>query len=394
MYDSDAEFEYYRKDIESLIPLIKQHADQADEQCYLPDEVAHAMATAGLYRVAAPQAVGGGETHPITQIRVIEAISEADGATGWTLMIGIETLGIAGAGFPPEQAKTFFSDPHFIVAGALNPLGHAERRDDSRGKGYVVSGTWPFASGCHNASYFWGQCIVYEHGERLRDDRGTVLCEVLVPREEFEILDTWNVSGLRGSGSNDVKIDQVFVPDERITMVTRKPLFDPGTLFRLPLYCRLAYNKVGVATGIARAAIHHFVELATEKTPRGSVSKLRERADAQFAVAEAEYELRAARAFVFDAISEVWDEVDAGNRPSVKQRALVQLACSGAATAAFNAVEKVHRAAGASANFKSNPLERCMRDVMVVRQHIMVSPQWIQAVGRALLEMETETFLF
>lgn len=390
MSDQVTEFEGYRPAIESVIPLIEQYADAADEQCYLPDEVALAMAASGLNRVAAARSVGGGETHPLTQIRVIEAIAEVDGATGWNLMIGIELLGIASVTFPNDKATLLFSEPHFILAGALNPLGRAEKTDG----GYLVSGTWPFASGCHNATYFWGQCVVYEHGEKQQDDQGPVLCEALVARSEFEILNTWKVSGLRGSGSNDVRIDQVFVADDCVTRLTRRPPSSTNTLYRLPLHCRLAYNKVGVATGIARAAINHFIDLATEKTPRGFVSKLRERTDAQLAVAEAEYELRTARSFVFETVADVWNEVDSGRQPSTKQRAILQLACSGATTAAVNAVEKVYRVAGASANFKSNPLERCMRDVLVVRQHIMVSSQWTQAVGRTLLNLESGTFLF
>ena len=370
----------------ALGPLIRECADEAERERRLPDRLVDAMAKAGLYRVAAPRSVGGGETHPFEQIRVIEAVSEADGATGWTLMIGIENLGVVGAGFPRPLAQKLFSDPALVVAGALNPLGRADPVDG----GFRVSGQWPFASGCENSHYFWGQCIVFEGGERARDERGrVVLREALVPRDEFEIVDTWHVAGLRGSGSHDVAVHDVFVPAERMTAVTREPLYEKGPLFRLPLFSRLAYNKVGVATGIARAAIDHFVRLASEKTPRGSTRLLRERTHAQLAVAEAETLLRSARAFVFDAVGAVWDATAAGGRASAEERALVQLACSHAASAAVDAVERVHAAAGATANFTASPLERCFRDVHVVRQHIMVSPQWAEAAGRMLLGLES-----
>jgi len=211
------------------------------------------------------------------------------------------------------------------------------------------------------------------------------LCEALLPASELEILDTWNTSGMRGSGSHDVRVHDVVVPDERMTRVQAGPPRESGTLFRYPFFSRLAYNKVGVATGIARAAIGHFIELASAKTPRGSFKPLRERGAAQRAVADAERRLRSSRAFVFDATAELWDAVDAGGRGSDEQRAMVQLACSNATTTCIDAVAPLVEAAGTSPNFDTSALGRCWRDVQVVRQHVMVSPQWIEAVGRTLL---------
>ncbi len=386
----DQAFTEIRQKIEGLEQVISDHADISEGQRHLSDKVAFAMAREGLFRVAAPLSVGGGEHHPVTQVKTIEAVSTIDGSTGWNLMIGIENLGILAACFPEETADRIYSDPELIISGALNPLGIAVREEG----GYRINGQWPFASGAHNAHYFWGQCIVHENGEAISDDRGVILCEALVPKGEFEILDTWHVSGLRGSGSHDVKIENVFVPDEMISQAARRPVRESGTLYQIPLYTRLAYNKVGVATGIARSAIDHFTHLSTVKTPRGHRNKLQERVDAQRAVAEAELLLGSARSFVFDMISDVWDTIEKGNVPTTRQKALVQLACSGAASTSVDAVQKVHAVAGATANFKSSPLERCMRDVMVVRQHIMVSPQFTESIGRALLGLKSGTFLF
>ena len=372
----------------ALMPLARECADEAERERQLPKRLVDAMASAKLFRVAAPRSVGGGETHPFEQIRVIEALSEADGAAGWNLMIGIENLGFLGAALAPDVATRIYGDPGLVVAGALNPLGRADPVDG----GFRVTGQWPFGSGCQNAQYFWGQCIVYDGDAPARDENGgVVLREALVPSSEFEVLDTWHVSGLRGSGSHDVAIRDVRVPEERMTAVTRRRPHADGPLFRLPPFSRLAYNKVGVATGIARAAIDHFVHLASQKTPRASARLLRDRPTAQIAVADAEAALRSARAFVFEAVGDLWDASVAKRPISRELRALVQLACSYAASAAVRAVEGIHAAAGATANFTSSPLERCFRDVQVVRQHIMVSPQWNQAAGRVLLGLEANS---
>jgi alkylation response protein AidB-like acyl-CoA dehydrogenase len=236
---------------------------------------------------------------------------------------------------------------------------------------------------------------VVEGDEPVRNEAGMVeMREAVIPAAEFEILDTWHVGGLRGSGSHDVAANDLFVPDERMTRVFGGGMRETGTLYRFPPFNRLAYNKVGVATGIARAALDHFRELAGEKAPRGSTKLLRDKIPVQLAVAEAEAQLRAARAFVFEAVDTVWQKVDAGDEVFPQDRATVHLACTNACQASIRAVEIVHSAAGTTSNFTSSPLERCMRDVRVVPQHIMVSPQWNQVAGRVMLGLEGESPFF
>ncbi|MCZ6854667.1 MAG: acyl-CoA dehydrogenase family protein, partial [Gammaproteobacteria bacterium] len=200
------EFSEIARQIAELKPIIEAHADEAEEQRHLGNEVARSMALAGLYRIAVPRSLGGGEAHPITQIKTIEAVSEIHGSTGWNLMIGIETMGILGGSLTRSVTKQLYADPELVIAGTLNPLGQAVPCDG----GYRITGQWPFASGIHNAQYFWSQSIVQKDGERLKDERGFVFCESMVPVSQVEILDTWHVSGLRGSGSHDVRLEDVF----------------------------------------------------------------------------------------------------------------------------------------------------------------------------------------
>ena len=368
----------------ALQPLVRSFAARAEAERTLPTELVRAFAEAGLFRVATAASAGGVESDPRTQILVIEAISEADGAAGWALMIGIECLGYASAALRPEIAKEVIGEhPEVILSGALNPLGRAVRVPG----GVRATGRWPFASGCQHSDWFWGQCLEDVDGQPRP-------LEILVPRAEYRVLDTWHVAGLRGSGSHDVEVTDLFVPDERITSVSTQRPRENGPLFRLPAFTRLAYNKVGVATGIARGALDEFIALASERVPRGMRAPLRERHLAQDAIADAETRLRSTRAFVFEAVDEVWHEVLAERAPSAKQRALVQLACCQAVSACARAVEIVHAAAGTSVNFLSNPLERRMRDVHVVGQHIIVSPALIEPAARVLLGMESGSFLF
>jgi alkylation response protein AidB-like acyl-CoA dehydrogenase len=382
-----------RERARALAPLIRECADEAERERRLPARVATAMAAAGLYRVAAPRSIGGGECDPRTQIETIEAVSAADGATGWNLMIGIENMGFLGAALPLEIARKLYTDPGLIVAGALNPLGRATKVAG----GYQVSGQWPFASGCHNAGWFWGQCIVTDGDGSAKSEGGPPqLREALIPSSDFEIVDTWHVSGLRGSGSHDVAARDVFVPDERVTAVMQggMQLRETGTLYRYPPFNRLAYNKIGVATGIAQAALEHFHQLATEKQPRGSRKLLREKVSVHLTYAEAVASLRSARAYALEAVESVWQTVESGDAPSADQRMHVHLACAHACEASIRTVELLHAAAGTTANFTSCPLDRCLRDVRVVPQHIMVSPQWKETAGRVLLGLPGDSPFF
>ncbi len=366
-----------------LQPLVREAADEAERVRHLPARVAEAMAKAGLYRVAAPSRLGGGDHDPVTQIRTIEAISEADGSTGWNLMIGIENFGLLAASGKAHAA--LFADPRTIVAGSTAAFGRAVPVDG----GYEVSGEWQFVSGVHNCHFFAGLSFVHENGA----PKPGALPEMMVmPRSDIEILDTWNVSGLRGSGSHDVRVEGAFVPAERTGqfMGARTPGNGAEPILRFPRGARLSYNKVGVALGIARAAIDDFVDLATGKVPRFSGSSLRERPFAQRAVAAAEARLRGGRAFAFEAVGEVWERVVADETPSDRQRALLQVACSDAVRASAEAVDLVAEAAGTTANFVDSPLERRARDVRVIRQHFTVAPHHLEDAGRVLLGLPPE----
>jgi alkylation response protein AidB-like acyl-CoA dehydrogenase len=376
--------------IAAIRGTIEAGADQSDAARHLMPEIAQAMASAQLYRVGVPVSLQGLECHPVDQIKTIEAVSRIHGSSGWNLMIGIEVMSALSASYPIETLREIFADPDLIISGALNPLGQALQVEG----GYQISGQWPFASGIHNAKYFWSQSFIVENGEKVSDDSGPLLCESLVPASDYKILDTWYVNGLRGSGSHDVAIEQTLVPTKYISHLSRSAPYQQGTLYQLPAHSRLAYNKVGVATGIAQAAIEQFRTLATEKKPRSSRSVLAERPDAQVAIAEAERIVGSSRSYVFERINDIWDTVERGDTPTREQRALLQLACSGAASEAVRAVDMLHSAGGISVNFLTSPLERSMRDVTVVRQHIMASPQYTNAIGRVLMGLESGSFLF
>ena len=310
---------------------------------------------------------------------MIEAASRIDGSAGWNLMIGIETFGLLAPGL--ATCPELVADPMAIVASSTAAVGRAERVDG----GWRVNGQWQFVSGIHNANVFGATVRLYDGREPVDE----VNRYAMLPVGDYEIVDTWHVSGLRGSGSHDVRIKDALVPDERIVPTLGGTPGD-SPLSRIPLGTRLAYNKVAVALGIARAGINAFIDLASAKTGRFSNHQVRERPFAQRAVARAEARLRGARASVFELLESHWARIVAGEALTARDRALFQIVCSDAALGAADAVDTVAEAAGTTANQEGHPLERICRDVRVIRQHFTVAPHHIEDGGRVLLGLPAQ----
>ena len=367
-----------------LGPLIRQYAEQADRERRLAPEVATAFATSGLYRLPAPKKFGGAESDPMTQVQVIEAVARADGSAGWNLMIGIEHFAMIKPDF--LWCDELIADPHIVISGSTAATGRADRVEG----GYRVSGKWQFASGVHNSRLFAATVAIYDDGKKQSYPPRIY---ALIKEGSFDIIDAWQVGGMRGSGSHDVVVNDVFVPEGHIIDHTAHTTSDTPHA-RFPPAPRLSYNKAAVALGIARHALDEFYVIALQKKPRFSTSKLHTRPFVQDAVARAEIRLRASRALVLELTETLWRYVCEKNEIPSDQRALFHIACCDSAQACAEVVDLVCEAVGTTANELDSPLERIARDARVVRQHITVAPQHIIDGGRVLLGLEpTEVML-
>jgi indole-3-acetate monooxygenase len=214
---------------------------------------------------------------------------------------------------------------------------------------------------------------------------------ILFPRHEVEILDNWRVGGLRGTGSHDFRVHDVFAPEAHGVPAFARSGALPRTLYQTPIISLFTVALAAVTLGIARSAIDALIELAAAKTPMGSTVPLREKPIAQMQVARAEALLRGARAFLFEAIGELWDEVASGHPPSIAKRTGIRLACTLAGESCATAVDLVHKTAGGSAIQESGRIERCFRDVHAATQHIGLATGNYELAGRALLGLDVGT---
>ena len=375
-----------------LAPSIRKRAAEIEAARKLPADLVMDIANARLFRVALPEAEGGLGADIVTTLQVIEEVARADGSTGWCLAMGINTLRQSAQFAPEVRRQIFFSDPVGISAGSANPRGRAVAVPG----GYRVTGHWFFASGCMHSSALHGACKVFDgDAPRLRPNGDQeVRIAYFYPKSIARIIDTWDVSGLRGTGSHDIEVADLFVPDERTFSALDLRARVTGPMNRMHGFDLAGCSFCCVGLGVARAAIDEFVELAQVKVPRSSSELLRDRAIVQAKIGEAEALLRSGRALLFDVVEDMWETVLAARPITERQRADLRLAMTHAAQSAGTATHMVCAAAGTTSIFTKSPLERYARDAEVVTRHNQLQFVNYEAVGRTVLGLESNSPLF
>jgi alkylation response protein AidB-like acyl-CoA dehydrogenase len=366
--------------IREIAPRICQQRDEFDRLRRLPDDIFEALADAGLFRLWLPRAVGGPELSPFQFMSVVEAMSALDGSVGWVIGNG-GGMSRAGGYVHRGVAQAWFSDRRAFVAAATGAVGTAT---PVKG-GYRVSGRWPFGSGAHHASLFMGLAAE-------RPDAPRLCC--YVERKDVAILDNWHVSGLRGTGSCDFELHDVFVPAAHVHPLLDMTPADPGLVYRMPPLSVFAWTISAVPLGIARGAIDAFVELAGRKTSLGTSALLRDRELVQATVGRAEAMHRAARAFLVDAMAELMEATACGGERLVKARAAFRLAGAFAAENGTHIVEMLAAGAGSPSIFETCRLERAVRDVHAAARHIAMSPNNYIVGGKFALGLDVSTARF
>jgi alkylation response protein AidB-like acyl-CoA dehydrogenase len=369
--------------VRHLASVIRAHADAIEQERSLPTPVIRGLIDAGVFRMLVPRSLGGDETDPLTVCRVVEEIATQDGAAGWCAMIGTCNSHFGGL-LPAAGAREIFADRDVVLAGTFRPTGVAVAVEG----GYRVTGRWPFASGIMHSSWLMGGCsIVDADGPRRTAAGAPAMTLAFLPRGEARVLDTWHTVGLRGTGSHDFEVKDVFVPVSRSLWFSDPPV-ERSPLYSVPAIALFATFIASVSLGIARHALEIFKELAGVKKPSWSQEPLRAGAVAQSLVGEAEGLLRAGRAFLFESLAAAWEVARGGESLSWMQRGLLWLSATQAATQARQAVDIVYRAGGASSVYASTFLERCLRDINTASQHITVMPTNFEVAGQLFLGAE------
>jgi indole-3-acetate monooxygenase len=371
----------YLAAVHRLGPLIRDQRRSFDQERRIPDGVFTALADAGLFRLYLPKTLGGPELSPFDFMQIVEAASALDGSVGWLVGNGGGMSRIGGY-LQESTVRDWFADPRAFVVSATGAIGTAERVSG----GYRVSGRWPFGSGAHHATRFMGLASF----KSTDGQNGPPVC-CYFSKSDVQVYDTWFVSGLRATGSCDFEVQNVFVPIEHTHPLVDFTPTHPGPLYRLPGLSAFAWTVSVVPLGIAQGAIDYFIELAGKKMRLGSALPLREHESTQAMIGRAETAVRAARAFLVDAMEELMTATDVGGDRLLQARAFFRAACTNAADTAIRVVDWIATDAGTAAIFEAGTLERSVRDVHAATKHVAMTPNNYIVAGRLTLGLEPGT---
>jgi alkylation response protein AidB-like acyl-CoA dehydrogenase len=348
------------------------------------------LTKADLLRMFTPRSLGGLEVDPLTCARVVEEVSAADSAAGWSLFNPLSWAFIS-ARLPDEGAEELFGrNPNAVIAGPFHPPMQATPVDG----GYRVMGRSPFASNCRDATWVASTAMIMDGVKPRTNASGAPeVVVVYFASDDCEIIDTWYVMGMRGTGSEDIAVTDAFVPARRTFPLVPERVpgsHYQGSLYRFSLMGALAATFPPIVLTIARNAIDEVSMLAQGKTPFGSTTLLREQTTAQGKLAQAEAAWRSARALLYDTLGEAWERTLAGEPASLKHRADLLLATVNATSSAVKVAELMYSVAGTSGIYTRNPLERHFRDLQVLKQHGFASESRYEAVGQVYLGLPPE----
>jgi indole-3-acetate monooxygenase len=369
--------------IRDLAPSISARSAEIDAGRRLPLDLVAQLTSAGCFRMFVPKSHGGLDLDFPTSMEIIETIAAADGSAGWVVMIGCETPMLLALLSRKHFDQLYASGPDVIIAGGFAPRGTAELT----GAGYHVSGRWAFASGCQHSDWLFGNCVVTEKG---RPRAGAIpgvpeTRAMMFAPAKAQILDTWSVNGLRGTGSHDIAVENLAVPSDDTfdIFLGRQSIAGPALAEPL-LYAALHIGAVAI--GIAERALSEIVALAnTNKRRLYASTSLGDSPLFQYRVGHADASLRAARNLLRGQVEAVWKSAVAGNPISVEGRLPVMGANTWAVQTCAAVVDACYKAGGGTSPYDGSPLQRCMRDIQTLTQHAAVAESWLTTAGAARL---------
>lgn len=366
-----------------IVDLAARHKAEGDRLRQLPPALAEAFYRHDVYRLILPRDLGGANVDPLDYLDLVEQVARVDGSTAWNLAIGAGS-GLYAGYLPVERSRPMFADASSCIAGAYAPFGRGEIVEG----GYRVSGHWGWASGVAQARWMvFGFRVVAQGETNGTDEKPPEIRQALAPREAFRVLDTWHVNGMRGTGSTEYEVNDLFVPSDMTFRVFLDKPKHPAPVFRLP-GAFFGSAVASVALGIGHGATEGLKQLAVVKGGFPGGNPLQQQAYAQYAVAKAEALVESAKLYLNDAITAIWCSILAGREIDPAQRERARRACVQAAEASAEAVDLCCRAAGGHALFESQPFGRALRDVRAAIAQITLQRSAMEDAGRAAFGLE------
>ena len=380
----------YLARIDAIAPALAAAGAEIDRRRELPQEIVERLIAGGFFRLLLPHTLGGAQLLPAQYVPVIEALAKIDASTAWCVNQN-SGCSMTAAALAPDVARDIFGGPRGILAWGPGP-GEARVVPG----GYRVTATWAFASGSHHASWLGCHVPVIEPdgSKRLDADGAPAVRTMLFPKSATRFTDIWHTIGLRGTGSDQYSVEDLFVPEAySLDVLTRRgsPEHEDRLLYRFSSLSLYASGFAGVALGIARGTLGHFIELARDKIPRGARQTMRNNNVTQSEVGRAEARLASARRYLIGSLEDITEAVAGRGHITLDERMTIRLSATFAIHTAVEVVDMLYQAAGATAIFDVNPFERRFRDIHSVAQQLQGRQQHFETVGQHMMGLDADT---
>ena len=364
--------------VDDIRPVLEAGCQEGEKTATLPAASVDALYQSGLLRLKLPLVLGGAEADLVTQLDVLEAVSEIDPSSGWCLMIGAASLGSIGAFLPGDAIEEIFDDGRPPkTAGVFAPMGTAVPVDG----GYLLNGRWSFASGVRHSQWI-------SAGARVAADRPGYPAQIraTVRTADVEIHDNWQVMGLRGTGSCDFSVKDLFLPASFAYDATLTEPLRGGALYRLGRPAFVTNEHAAFALGVGRRALRAILEVGSTKT-RGYTADnpLAQRPVFQRMLSECDLQLKAARALNVEVLERAWNVACGGSTPDPAMQAELRSLATYTTDVAIGVATQAFHFAGGAGLFDSSVVQRCLRDIHAAAQHQMVSDTAYENHGQFML---------
>ena len=365
------------QNVREIGPQFRDRAAEIDRIRRIPDDLVALLRKSGAFRILMPRSWGGPEFNPVQSLELLEELARWDASASWCVMIGSDS-GLFGAFLEDSAGRELHPDLDMTTANVLAPTAKAEIVDG----GYVVNGRWQFGSSIPFADLITGGAVVFKDGKPVLDKGRPKTIIVFGRPDQYQIMDNWDTIGLRGTGSNDYLAKDMFVKTEHAFSLADKP-HQPGAIYSWkPMFL---VKVPGVPLGIAKNAIETVRDIMKDKVDGQSGQKLADSERIQLALAEAQMIYRGARAYLFDTVTRVWEKVENGDLPDVRDREDLIMSRINAFQGSRKAIGLMYDTLGSSAVYKTGPLERAVRDIHTACVHWSGQMKTLHFAGKLML---------
>lgn len=366
---------------DALLTDIRARRAEFEAARHVARDIVDGLRAVGLYRAAVPRSLGGDERPLGPCLDMIERIAEADPSVGWVASFAPQGAGYFGALPLHRMREIYAAGPDVVGAGGLFPLQPVKRVEG----GLLVDGRWKFASGCMAADWLSVGISIPEDGDNPPPRL------LVMPADRVEIVENWETVGLAGTGSHDLVVRDAVVEEDWSFIRGGTPNLD-ATICRFPSVALAALTFAAVGLGAARSSLNLINDVARGKLSITGAPRLADRAYVQTGIARATVQLDAARALLHERTDSAWAKLEAGDALSIEEKAGLRLAASNASRSSIRVAEKCFSLAGTTAIFLDNPLQRNLRDALVVNQHAFLAEGCFEQAGRVMLGLAAPGF--